>query len=203
MKTSNFTLLRKKISALKVFKAPAFKRHFQSFEVRQRLVTHLNANLTPAFFERLKKFKGVQVESSKVRSFVFEGSEFIIKDTKGLVHEGFIAPGQKSYVREFVKAHQNYYRKNKLRGRVKYILRTPKLIARIGEYLVLERIPHWFPQSAGDVSLFSEAKSEVHSVFKDISKKLGTSQLQSCDLIPAGKHNGKIVFYSVYDYDIY
>lgn len=203
MKTFNIGVLRKRISALRVFEVPAFRRHFKSPKVRERLVNYLRANLNADLFESLKKFKGVQAESSKVRIFVFEGNEFIIKHTKGRALEGFIAHGEKNHVREFIKAHQEYYRKNKLREKSLYLLRTPKLIAQIGEYLVIERIPHWIPKSGEDLHLLNEAQREVHNVFKDISKKLLTTSLQSCDLIPAGKHNGKIVFYSVYDYDVY
>lgn len=203
MQSKRSLVSRKRISALRIFKVPAFRRHFQSVDVRKRLVDYLKTNLTPAFFERLEKFSGYQVPSFKIKSFVFDGHEFIIKNTKGRENEGFVEHELNNPFRQFIKLHQNHYRKNKSSENFNYILRTPKLIARIGNYLVLERIPHWIPSSKEEKELLEDAMSRAFFVFKEISLKSGLPKIQSCDLIPAGKHNGKIVLYAVYDHDVF
>ncbi|MGI6589776.1 MAG: hypothetical protein ACOX1V_03905 [Candidatus Iainarchaeum sp.] len=191
----------KSIAALKIFKSPAFRRQLYSPKVRAEAVDFLKKNLNVNFFESLPVFRSdFHFHSYKIRSFSFKGSEFIVKDTRWNELEGFVRAGEEHGVRKFMKAHHSFFREKKLRNNSKYILRTPKLIASIGKYLVLERIKPWHPRSVQEKRLVDLAFNELRTVLPQVEKKSNLPHPQIFDFIPTGVHNGKVVFYSVYDY---
>jgi len=192
---------RSRINALRVFSVPAFKRKLYSSKVRVEAINFLKKKLNNDFFESLPRFMSdFHVPSYNVRRFVFKGREFVVKDTKGDFFEGFVNKGEEHGVRKFMKAHHSFFRKNKLRVDSKYILRTPKLIASIGDFLVLERINPWYPKSISEKKLVELGYQGFRVVFEQVYNESNLLRPQITDFIPAGIHNGKVVLYSVYDY---
>lgn len=193
--------------AIALFEHPAFRRNIPLPEERKKALKFLSAKLTKdkTFFKSLKVLLGNQSLSENVRVFDYAGISFVIKDTQNYANHGYA--GENGYlrgsdlIRQFIKRHHAHVRKNKRNSL--YILRTTQVFEQIGQYLVMEHIKHWIPQTRVDKRLFDRALEQMVENFITIHNqgdKLYKFIPQVHDFIPAGIYNGKVVFYAVRDY---
>ena len=153
----------------------------------------LRKELNHDFFLKLpiiKDFSGLQ--ASRVRLFKMGEEKFVIKDCGSHNEHG----GDAKSVREFIKRHHEEIRAGTIHS-TGYLLRTPQVYGKIGNYLVMEHI-----EAEKSISRQSamDAQRELGENFALIIKKYKLDNPQSHDTIPAGMHNGKVVLYTVYDY---
>ncbi|MCX6804353.1 MAG: hypothetical protein NTY48_07365 [Candidatus Diapherotrites archaeon] len=182
---------------LPIFDHPAFKRNSFSHREQQEALTELRAQLASNNFGKLKK---VPQGMGCVRLFKFNNMRFAVKNTGPSKDNGFVEAGQNNPVREFLHQHHKYYRQSKLLNKSSYILRTPRIIAWIGKYLVMDYIQRWEPSTKQEMTAFRKARNEVEQSIQEVSRRTGLAKIQCSDFIPAGMYHGKVVFYAVYDY---
>jgi hypothetical protein len=197
------SLRRRKVRALRIFKHPAFRRNLPTPAVANEAINFLKTKLTDGLsFYRITEELNDPRASTTVRLFKFKGHEFAIKNTQGSWFQGHSKDSVKNnQIREFIKIHHEYFRKEGLRKKKSYILRTPKLYGVIGNFLVLEKVTRWVPKTKSEIMAYQDAFSEMSSVFQNLAasnKNLPKPQVH--DFIPVGMHNGKVVFQTVYDY---
>ena len=193
--------MNRKLAALGVFDHPAFKRNLPPYSMRAPLMAELRRKLTPKTFALLLTVeKRVPWATDNVKIFHKNKNVVAIKDTRWLAEQGFTRNPKTSLARKFLLAHHRYYRKNKLREKAKYILRSPKIFGRIGNFLVMEYIKEWKPKTKAEAAALFKAKMELANTAEKVAGIFGIQRLQVEDFIPAGIYNGKFVFYAVYDY---
>jgi hypothetical protein len=190
------SLAAKKRAALNIFSAPPFRRNIPLPKVREKLLRTLKKELLADKFKSMPCI-GIDTE---VRIFEHNGTKVVVKDTGGDKFSGYARNIHKHPAHNFLKAHHAHYREKKLRTSVEYMLRTPKLFGRIGNFLVMEYIPRWSPKSAEEQELLSRASRQMDDVAQNVAAERWVHKLQTQHFIPAGIHNGKVIFYAVYDY---
>ncbi|VVB76022.1 Uncharacterised protein [uncultured archaeon] len=190
------TTRARKLRALRVFKRPEFRRAIPSFKARVEAVAYLKEYLDVWMFCSFPQ----NTRSEHVRTFNFGKQSLMIKDTQFDSHHGFIPEGQKSGIREFMKAHHAFVKEQYPRRNSKYILRTPQLYGTKERFLILENITLWKPRTLAEMDRIDEAKREVRQNFIEIEKKTKLKQPQILDLMPTGIYKGKVVFYVPYDH---
>jgi len=195
------SLRRKKIRALRIFEHPIFKRKLPTPSIVREGLEFLTKNLKDYhnYLALTKTFQDAHFKSG-VRLFEFKGHEFVVKDTWTSYLHGYATDPKSSMLRNFVKAHHNYFREQKLRTQVNYILRTPKLFGTIGTYLVMERIPHWTPKNTTERKALELGKKQLNRICKTVAENERILKPQTEDFIPVGMYKGKVVFCAVYDF---
>jgi len=176
----------------RLFAHPAFKR--KKIPNLQGFLFELQKSLGPNrdFFERLPLVpKPHGVPSFRVRVYSRGGFSCVVKDTKGEQLHGY-SPG---LVRKAIKQHHRFLRAGKITA-TKYILRTPRVLGRKGNFLFLEAITH---DSSINDAVVRNALGEMELNFFKMKQK---RPLQTFDMIPAGIYHGKVVFYAPYDFDL-
>ncbi len=197
------SLRRRKVRTLRIFKQPAFRRNLPTPKVAQEALEFIKNNFSdPESFHKFTKMMPNKKSSESVRVFKFNGVEFAVKDTEGSYYQGHSKKSIKdNEIRQFIKLHHEFFRKNKMREKVSYILRTPKLFGITKNYLLLEKINQWAPKTKEEIIGCQKALSQIYGIFTKISatnENLNTPQIHH--FIPAGIYKGKVVFYTAYDY---
>lgn len=197
------SLRRRKVRALRIFKQPVFRRNLPTPTVAKEAMEFLKGKLTDglSFYRTTEELNDPRA-SSTVRLFRFKDHEFVIKNTYGIWFQGHSKESARdNKIRAFVKMHHNYFRKEGLRKKKSYILRTPRLFGAIGNFLVLEKVTRWVPETKKEIMAYQNAFSEMSSVFQNLAESnRNLPRPQLSDFIPVGMHNGKVVFQTVYDY---
>jgi hypothetical protein len=194
-------LARKKLNALRIFKHPTFRRKIPSPIIVQKAITLLKKNLVDTTsFARLTKPLPGRYGLSSVRLFEFKGAELAIKYSGGLDHQGYSKNVKSNGIRKFIKAHHALFRKQGLRTKVNYILRTPRLFGVVNKFLVMEKIPRWTPKTPEEINAFLLAQEQLEDSFQNLAASKWIQKPQVTDFIPTGMYKEKVVFYAVYDY---
>jgi len=186
----------KKRAALNIFSAPPFRRNIPQPKQRAEILRELKKKLLAGKFGTLPEI-GLHQE---VRLFSHNGTTVVVKNTRGDDFSGYTKRICNAPAHKFLKAHHAYYRSNKLGKKMAYILRTPRLLGRIGNYIIMEHITRWHPQTREEGELLALASDQVEDVSQNVAASTMRHKLQTEHFIPAGIHNEKIVMYAVYDY---
>lgn len=197
------SLRRRKVRALRIFKQPAFRRNLSTPKIAQEALEFIEKKFKdPDSFYIPTQDMLPGKSSERVRLLKFKGAEFAVKDTGGTKHQGHSKKSIKeNEIRNFIKLHHVFFRKNGLSGKVRYILRTPKLFGIKGNYLLMEKINQWIPQTKEEKLRYQEAMSDMYYIFQKVSSRNKNLQTpQTHHFIPAGMYKGKVIFYTAYDY---
>lgn len=171
-----------------LFKKPAFRRPNGG----KKEVNELLSKLDNAFFNSLKPLKERKGNFKRVRVYTSNGKTFVVKYAPD-----FAQGADTESVRNFIKRHHGSIRDKKIKN-ASYILRTPRVLAKKGDFLILEHIKE---SKKVPVEKLKLAREELGENFKKLNEERYTGPTpQELHFFPAGMHNGKVVLYAVYDY---
>ncbi len=175
---------------------PLFKRHLIPQKNRKTMLKILQKKLNEKFFDSLPK---LQDYNPQIRVCKYNGKRVIIKDTKGNQDEGF----NFQELRNSFLEHQKSARQKAI-NTDSYILRSPKIYGRIGNYLVMELIEDKYEEI---YSSRPELRNKMVMAFNQLRRnfrKLKSDKLikRIPQLYPmiTGIENSRWVFYLSYDY---
>ncbi|MDD3159775.1 MAG: hypothetical protein PHQ98_02300 [Candidatus ainarchaeum sp.] len=183
---------------------PTYKRRLVAIHQRRQLKKFLEENLTKAFFKKLPRTKFVA--NDNLRVFEYAGKKVVIKDCSAF----FFSNHGIDYelTRQMMLNYNQNIRKRKLPNRF-HILRTPKVYARIGNYLIMEHIEekrHDVPSTQvtnEEVEIYEKGLNEIRNNSKQLLNAdfMKLMRKQDIHLMCTGIYQGKAVFYVPYDFD--
>lgn len=132
--------------------------------------------------------------------FFYNGVPVVIKWT-GPFH---LHGGKPNLLRHDFLAHQRAVRAGQIDTSF-YILRSPKVYGKVGDFLVMEYVSNAIKQEASLRESFTNARGQLERNlhFLEMENRLSfpLERPQSRHLMAAGVENGKWIFYLPYDYD--
>ncbi len=177
-------------------KVNSVKRHLVKLNERKELMSELKRKLQDKkFFATLESIDCRN--PSYVRKYYFKGMRAAIKDTRNNPNEGF---DYEKFRKAFL-LHQKAVRNKKIKAD-KYILRSPKVYGRIGQYTIMEYIKKINLETLTfkEITELSKARKELEENLEILAKGKSGEKLQEFHAMCQGKENGKWVISLPYDY---
>ena len=182
---------------------PLLNRHLMPQPLRKELLQTLRIKLRKRSFFLSLKSVNPQDFLESVRIFYFRGQKVVIKDAKpGL--SGAHGLSYEKHRKAFLQ-HQQAARQ----GRIDtswYVLRTPKVYGRVGQYLIMEHVENKlgaiYRKGGKDWEIWQNATQQLAlniSTLQEQNEMKIVHDNQVVHYMCAGIQNGKAIIYPVYD----